>query len=752
MRRRFNEANDSDLILNSIYELTHGFNGDGDSVASFFNINEITDNYGLSEKEVIDIAENNGYNVYRIPGGEDLVNFTVIAHEDLSYDDVIKGIEVDIKELGDDTEDSFSAEENYMEDYNAKDLYQDLKYDTENFTRSCTLTFDDEKRQLEARKLLLKHYDYVFAYANTYGHHQVYFLEVDDSKKAMREGALDDMKVASSHHLVKLLDMNRNLIKQKLFRSRPEVDAFIEQYNDVLFDMKIDNDETEHLDNGKEFFGKIYTVIIDKKDESLKEDVDNSLIGKKVNYKDEEHVIDDVIEEDEGVYFVLDNGKTISINWCVDRGIISSEDANVNNLLNRFKHEEESENDVVEPKNEFDPFKDASKQGTIDAQEDWEMYKPKASPMYDDVKKALKSGDFKNIPTAQPEKYAKSYKDEYDKLKDNKRIETTLSKYVGFIADTYKGNVQELISWFRSAITSIDVSCGQQMLHSVERKVKYFDDRDGTNTKIYVPKNKQWSSWTAILTSKEDILKDMPKEVLDWVVEKNSGVSIDDYEPGKVYNQASNYISSNPVVIDLLYEFNFKLGSQSQNEELGVKVDEFLDENLTEKIEKHEELNPKLFEDDELKPDVKEAIKNIADQFVKELNDDGIHFVLKDIVLLGSNVSYNYTKDSDLDIHLIADSSGFECPQELYDKLYSAYRSIFNKNYDITLKGIPAEIYVELDEPRAKSNGIYSLNSGWIKHPEQQAIPDIDKEAFEELFAEWEDRYFDLIGGIKNED
>ena len=108
-------------------------------------------------------------------------------------------------------------------------------------------------------------------------------------------------------------------------------------------------------------------------------------------------------------------------------------------------------------------------------------------------------------------------------------------------------------------------------------------------------------------------------------------------------------------------------------------------------------------------------------------------------------MSYNYTKDSDLDIHLIADSSALECPKELQDKLYSAYRTIFNKNYDITIKGIPAEVYVELDEPQAKSNGIYSLNSGWVKKPEQQAIPDLDKEAFDEFFKFWEDRYNELI-------
>ena len=120
-------------------------------------------------------------------------------------------------------------------------------------------------------------------------------------------------------------------------------------------------------------------------------------------------------------------------------------------------------------------------------------------------------------------------------------------------------------------------------------------------------------------------------------------------------------------------------------------------ENLEEDIEKHDTLNPALFdENDELKPDIKEAIIKIVNQFIEDLSADGVKFSLKDIILVGSNVSYNYTKDSDLDIHIIADSESLDCNPEVYTLLYGAYRSLFNKNYDITIKGIPVEIYVEI--------------------------------------------------------
>ena len=120
-------------------------------------------------------------------------------------------------------------------------------------------------------------------------------------------------------------------------------------------------------------------------------------------------------------------------------------------------------------------------------------------------------------------------------------------------------------------------------------------------------------------------------------------------------------------------------------------------ENLEEDIEKHDTLNPLLFnEDDELKPEIKEAIEKIVNQFVEDLKTDGVKIEVKDIILVGSNVSYNYTKDSDLDVHIIVDENKLDCDPELYTLLYGAYRSLFNKNYDITIKGIPVEIYVEL--------------------------------------------------------
>ena len=155
--------------------------------------------------------------------------------------------------------------------------------------------------------------------------------------------------------------------------------------------------------------------------------------------------------------------------------------------------------------------------------------------------------------------------------------------------------------------------------------------------------------------------------------------------------------------LDLIGQFNDKVKvtvnnpiamSWNSHKELNPNVEK----SLIEDIEKHDELNPKLWDENgNLKPEVREKILEIAKEFTDGLKEDGIKFDLKDIRLVGSNCSYNYTDKSDLDVHLIMDTDSLECPDDLYPLLYSAYRSLFNGKLDIDFYGIPVELYVETE-------------------------------------------------------
>lgn len=113
--------------------------------------------------------------------------------------------------------------------------------------------------------------------------------------------------------------------------------------------------------------------------------------------------------------------------------------------------------------------------------------------------------------------------------------------------------------------------------------------------------------------------------------------------------------------------------------------------------DKHETLNVKLFDGDELKKEVKDKLLKIKDKFVKTLSEDDIDLDVKDVVIVGSNVNYNYTENSDIDLHIIADLTNYddEAYNNLLEKTYNAYKSLFNNKYDLTIYGIPVEIYVE---------------------------------------------------------
>ena len=176
------------------------------------------------------------------------------------------------------------------------------------------------------------------------------------------------------------------------------------------------------------------------------------------------------------------------------------------------------------------------------------------------------------------------------------------------------------------------------------------------------------------------------------------------------------------------------------------------------KPQKHSRLNPKLWDTEKmtLLPDVKEKIEEIVDTFLSQLKEDKIKIIPEDVILIGSNAGYNYNSTSDLDIHIVADVSDLYCPDDLYPLLYSAYKSIFNSKYDISLHGVPAEIYVETEGMPRISDGVYSVTKDkWLKRPEPKDVPEIDEEKFDAEFSKWQEKVDDILDkgeDLKNED
>jgi hypothetical protein len=133
-------------------------------------------------------------------------------------------------------------------------------------------------------------------------------------------------------------------------------------------------------------------------------------------------------------------------------------------------------------------------------------------------------------------------------------------------------------------------------------------------------------------------------------------------------------------------------------------------------FEQHNELNPLLWQDEELRPEVKMALLKIAKDFVEYVE---VPFEVKDLVLTGSQLGYYYTKHSDLDLHIIVDFDTVNCDREAAE-LFDTKRLLYKKQYDISIHGVPVEVYIE-DSNFPAVSATYSLGKGgWKVKPNSQ--------------------------------
>lgn len=148
--------------------------------------------------------------------------------------------------------------------------------------------------------------------------------------------------------------------------------------------------------------------------------------------------------------------------------------------------------------------------------------------------------------------------------------------------------------------------------------------------------------------------------------------------------------------------------------------------NLNEAVEVHETLNPALWNDDNtLKPEVYDKLVEIYEEFIRFID---IPLNIVDVEVVGSNASYNYNDNSDIDLHVIVNSEVNFMDKEMLRLFYNAKKGSFNDDYDLTLNNIPVELYIEDVKDGNATNGRFSiLKNEWVKFPEPITydIPDI---------------------------
>lgn len=141
----------------------------------------------------------------------------------------------------------------------------------------------------------------------------------------------------------------------------------------------------------------------------------------------------------------------------------------------------------------------------------------------------------------------------------------------------------------------------------------------------------------------------------------------------------------------------------------------FLRANLDESLhlEIHDTLNPAIWIKHKLKPEVKGKLMKIAQDFREFLGVKDLE--IQDITVSGSNAAYNYTDESDIDLHLVVDLEGLSpYARELFD----AKKFQYNTQHDIQIRGYDVELYVQDSAQEHFSQGIYSvMHDEWIRTP-----------------------------------
>lgn len=147
----------------------------------------------------------------------------------------------------------------------------------------------------------------------------------------------------------------------------------------------------------------------------------------------------------------------------------------------------------------------------------------------------------------------------------------------------------------------------------------------------------------------------------------------------------------------------------------------------------HKDLNSKLWSKGRLKPMIRQQLLKIAKHFIEYIDIGRLN--LSDVTISGSNAGYTYSRNSDLDLHLIVRIS--EDDKQILKQLFDAKKNQYNFQHDIKIKNIDVELYVQDSAQPHTSSGIYSvLDDRWLKIPE--AVEDtVDRQDVKQKYKQF---------------
>lgn len=179
------------------------------------------------------------------------------------------------------------------------------------------------------------------------------------------------------------------------------------------------------------------------------------------------------------------------------------------------------------------------------------------------------------------------------------------------------------------------------------------------------------------------------------------------------------------------------------------KYKHFVEQSLSFKV--NNELNPKFWIGNKLKPEVSKHLKKVADSWTEFVGLKKTS--VQDILFLGGNAGYNYTRYSDIDLHIVVDiEKAVECP-DLASELYESKKQLWKLTHNAKIYGHDIEPYVEdVGKKRRKNQGVYSIKyNKWLVIP-GKFTGELDKDLLETKVRDMMRSIDSAISNTTNED
>lgn len=157
----------------------------------------------------------------------------------------------------------------------------------------------------------------------------------------------------------------------------------------------------------------------------------------------------------------------------------------------------------------------------------------------------------------------------------------------------------------------------------------------------------------------------------------------------------------------------------------------------------NETLCPDLWDEyQHLDPEVRLNLLQMAKDFYEKTKFTA---PILDVYLMGSIANYNWTPDSDADVHIIIDFTQLQMPDETASKVAKSAGAQWNSEHNAFVKGHKVEINIQsVKAEKPHVTGIYSLmKDAWIRKPTHMEVR-LNKPLIQAKYAEVK-KYLDKV-------